>query len=215
MTVDEFIIENKIKPFSPKELAKGKSHLKIYGTQDAMPWDTIYTRLAAGQPMEEIAKMYGHKRQIALWAQQEGVQVQQPLVELLEQEVTHRKTLTAIADKNPDAANTLMDMVNEMAPDFTQSVALFSSEVVAVSREKLKGKFIEATDILALAKAVQTVTDSTGHTVRHASAASHTTNRIAVTGFTFIPDLAPDEVTRSDADAKQVIDIEYENMEQQ
>jgi len=207
MTIKEFIEHNNIKPLSAKELAKGKSHLKIYGTQDPMPWDTIYTRLAAGQDMSEIAKMYGHKRQIALWAQQEGVQVQQPLVDLLEQEVTHRKTITAIADKSPDAANTLMEMVNEIAPDYTQNVAMFSSELVDVARTKLKSQFIEANDLLALAKAVQTVTDSTGHTIRHASAAAHTTNHIAVTGFSFLPDVAPADVTPQLVDAATVIDV--------
>lgn len=197
MNLDEYIEHHAFKPLTAKELEKGKSHIKIYGTQDTMPWSTIYTRLAAGQPIEELVKMYGHKRQIALWARLEGVTPQQPLIDVLEQEVTHRKTVQAIAKADPTAAATLMEMVNEIAPDFTQEVALFSSELVQKSRDLLKGKYIEATDVVNLAKAVQIVTDSVGVTTRHAAAASKTVNHIAVTGFSFLPDIAPEDVTEA------------------
>ncbi len=199
MTVDEYIEHNQFKPLTAKELERGKTHIKVYGTQDTMPWSTIYTRLAAGQDVEDIVKMYGHKRQIALWAQKEEVQVQPALVQVLEDEVSHRKNLNAIAKVDPAAATTLMDMVNEIAPDFTAEVAMFSQEVVQTSRELLKGRYIEATDVLNLAKAVQTVTDSVGVTTRHAAAASKTVNNIAVTGFAFIPDeVKPEEVVEAD-----------------
>jgi hypothetical protein len=208
-TLDEYILLNNFKPLTDKEIEKGKANIKIYGTLEPMPWATIYTRLSAGQPIEEIVKMYGHKRQIALWAQLEGIAPQQPLVDIVEQEVAHRKQISALANVNPDAATTLMMMVNEIAPDFTQKVALFSEEVVDKSRKLLKGKFVEATDILNLAKAVQTVTDSVGVTTRHASAVSMNNTKINVTGFAFIPDIKPEEVQPQDDGEDYATDADY------
>lgn len=207
-SLDYYIIANGFKPLTAKELEKGKTHVKIYGTTEPMPWSTIYTRLSAGQPIEEIVKMYGHKRQIALWAQLEGVTAQQPLVDIVENEVMQRKKLGAIAKENPAAAETLMEMVNEIAPDFTRKVALFSEEVVDRSRELLKGQYIEATDVLNLAKAVQTVTDSVGVTTRHASASKNTVNNISVSGFSFLPDIAPEEI---EADTIEIEETQDDN----
>jgi len=84
--------------------------------------------------------------------------------------------------------------VNEVAPDFATNVACFADEVVTKARTKLKEQFIEATDILALTKAVQTVTDSTGHTTRHASQTTNANVQIQVAGFTFDEvDLPPEK----------------------
>lgn len=205
MTIEEYIEHKKLKPLTPKELSQGKNSLKIYGTSEPMPWSTIYTRLAAGQPMEEIATMYGHGRKIALWAVQDGVTVQPVLTETIEEEVAHRERVQTIANADPDVANVLMQMVNEVAPDFQQKVATFASKVVDKSIGMLDQKFLESSDIVNLTKAVQTSTDTVGVTQRHANAASITNNSVKVQGFDFVLD-APTEPTAIEAVIEELPD---------
>jgi hypothetical protein len=202
MTLDEFITHKGFKPLTEKEISNGKSKLRIYGTNEPMPWTTIYTRIASGQDIEEIVRQYGHARKLTLFAQLEGIGPQAELEEIVAEEANLRKRVQAVANKNPEAAQTLMDRVNEIAPDFSTNVAMFADEVVTKARKKLTEQFIEATDILALTKAVQTVTDSTGHTTRHASQASTTNVQIQVAGFTFDEvDMPPEQLN----DANQAI----------
>ena len=191
MTIDEYIEHNKLKPLSEKEKQKGKSNLCIFGTKEPMPWQTIFTRLQAGQSMLDIAKMYGHGRKIALWAKEEGVQIEPTLNQIVGEEIEHRKRMTAVANFDQNTATTIMEMVNEIAPDFTQKVAMFSSEVVDVAREKLTEKFLEASDLEALTRAVQRATDITGHTQRHASQTNIANANIQVQGFEFVLDTPP------------------------
>ena len=190
MTIEEYIIERKCKPLSKKELSQGKSQLKIYGTAEPMPWSTIYTRLAAGQGMDEIAHMYGHGRKIALWAQQDNVMVQPLLEQTVEKEIEHRERLQAITNADPEVASTIMEMVNEIAPDFTTKVAQFADKVVSKSLAKLDDKYLEAADIVSLVKAVQGTTDIVGHTQRHANATQITNNSNKIVGFGVILDEA-------------------------
>ncbi len=205
MTLDEYIIHKNFKPLTEKEISNGKSKLRIYGTNEPMPWTTIYTRLASGQPVEEVVAQYGHARKLTLFARLENIYPQPDLEDIVEDEANLRKRVQAVANQSPEAAKTLMDRVNEIAPDFSTNVAMFADEVVKKARTKLKEQFIEATDILALTKAVQTVTDSTGHTTRHASQASNTNVQIQVAGFTFDEiDLPPDD---HEAAQKAIIDV--------
>jgi len=194
MTLDEFIIDRAYKPLTEKEISNGKSKLRIYGTNEPMPWTTIYTRIASGQPIEEIVQQYGHARKLTLFAQLEGIAPQPELENIVQDEIDNRKRIQAVANSSEEAARTLMDRVNEVAPDFATNVACFADEVVTKARTKLKEQFIEATDILALTKAVQTVTDSTGHTTRHASQTTNANVQIQVAGFTFDEiDLPPEQ----------------------
>lgn len=193
MTIDEYISAKKLKPLTAKELEQGKNNLKIYGTSDPIPWSTVFTRLAAGQPMEEVAHQYGHGRKIALWAQQEGVEVQPLLADTVEEEVAHRKRVQAITNASPEVAGTLMEMVNEIAPDFQTNVAVFADKVVTKSIAMLDQKFLESSDIVNLTKAVQTSTDTVGVTQRHAAASSQTANNFKIEGFRFVLDAPPPE----------------------
>jgi hypothetical protein len=193
MTIEEYIEAKKCKPLTEKELQQGKNNLKIYGTSEPMPWSTIYTRLAAGQPMDEIAKMYGHGRKIALWAQQDGVAVQPVLTETVEEEIKHRKRVDALTAANPEVAGTLMEMVNEIAPDLQTKVVQFADKVVQKSIDLLDNQYLESSDIVNVTKAVQTATDTVGVTQRHAAAAKVTNNNIKVQGFDFVLDAPPEE----------------------
>lgn len=189
--IDAYIAEKKYRPLNAAELKRGKNHLKIYGTSDPLPWSTIFTRLSAGQPIAELAYMYGHGRMITMWAKEMGITYEPQLEQIIVDEVSHRERVTALADANPEVANTLMEMVNEVAPDFVSKVALFSSELVDKSRTLLKGEYIDASDIANLAKAIQTVTDTVGVTQRHASAAQINNNNIRLEGFEFVLDTTP------------------------
>jgi len=205
MTLDEFIADRGFKPLTEKEISNGKSKLRIYGTNEPMPWTTIYTRIASGQPIEEIVQQYGHARKLTLFAQLEGIAPQPELENIVQDEIDNRKRIQAVANSSEEAARTLMDRVNEVAPDFATNVACFADEVVTKAREQLRGKFIESTDILALTKAVQTVTDSTGHTTRHASQTTNANVHIQVAGFTFDEiDLPPEQ---REAATQAIIDV--------
>lgn len=205
MTLDEFIADRGFKPLTEKEISNGKSKLRIYGTNEPMPWTTIYTRIASGQPIEEIVQQYGHARKLTLFAQLEGIAPQPELENIVQDEIDNRKRIQAVANSSEEAARTLMDRVNEVAPDFATNVACFADEVVTKARSKLKDTFIESTDILALTKAVQTVTDSTGHTTRHASQTTNANVHIQVAGFTFDEiDLPPEQ---REAATQAIIDV--------
>lgn len=203
MTIDEYIAHKKFKSLSPKELEQGKNNLKVYGTSEPMPWSTIYTRLASGQPMEEIASMYGHGRKIALWAVKDGVTVQPVLTEAIEEEVKHRERISNLTNASPDVTNVLMERVNEVAPDFQTKVAIFADKVVQKSIAMLDQQFLESSDIVNLTKAVQISTDTVGVTQRHANAASQNTNNFKIEGFKFVLD-APPEPTAIEASIEEI-----------
>lgn len=188
--LEQYIEENGFKPLTKKEIERGKSALMVYGTQQPMPWSTIFTRIAAGQPISELAYMYGHKRKLALFAQLEGVTEEPILKDLIDNTVSDRKAIAAIGNADPQVAATMMEMMNEIAPNFQEKVSAFLDKAVDVATDKLNGKFIEASDIDVLVRAVQRATDTTGHTQRHASAQAINTN-VQVTGFDVVLDYQP------------------------
>jgi len=192
MNLDEYIEHKGFKKLSAKEIEHGKGGLKIYGTQQDMPWSTIFTRISAGQPLEELAHMYGHGRKIALFARLEGITVEPILEDTITKAVDHRQTMAAIGEQSPEVAATMMEMMNEIAPTFQQKVVVFLDKVVDVATEKLEGKFLEASDIDVLVRAVQRATDTTGHTARHASAVNVGVN-VQVTEFDVVLDYKPQD----------------------
>jgi len=194
MNLDEYIEHKGFKKLSPKEIEHGKAGLKIYGTQQDMPWSTIFTRIAAGQPLEELAHMYGHGRKIALFAKLEGVTIEPILEDTITKAVDHRQTMAAIAEQSPEVATTMMEMMNEIAPTFQQKVAVCLDKAIDVITEKLDGKYLEASDIDVLVRAVQRATDTTGHTARHASTTNVGVN-VQVTEFDVVLDYKPQDPT--------------------
>ena len=191
MNLDEYIEDKGFKPLTDKEIERGKANLKVYGTQQDMPWSTIFTRIAAGQPIEELAHSYGHGRKIALFAKLEGVTVEPILEDTIKQAVDHRATMNAIAEQSPEVAATMMEMMNEIAPTFQQKVAVFLDKAVDVATEKLESKFIEASDIDVLVRAVQRATDTTGHTERFSTSNNGASLSVQVTGYDVVLDYQP------------------------
>ena len=186
--VDQYIQLKNYKPLSEKEKAKGKTYLRIYGTQDPMPWSKIYGQLALGQPLAELAYQYGHGRKIALWAREEGVVINTAQTELVQENVKVREKIQEIANESPEEAISLLDRVNTLTPNFQDNVAIFADKVVKTSITKLDNKYIEPSDIKQLADAVQKVTDTIGVTQRHAAGVNISNTKIAVTGFDFVLD---------------------------
>ena len=194
MSLDEYIKFKNFKPLSEKEIAHGRTALRIYGTQEPMPWGTIFARIESGQDIEEIGKQYGHARKIALFAKLNGVDIDPVKQEFVETEAEHRKQIQHIANtEGVEVATTLLQRVNEIAPDFDTNMAILADKMVKKAISKLDDKFLEASDMLNIAKAVQTTTDTIGKTQRHASATSIHTGKIEVQGFSFVLDV-PTEV---------------------
>ena len=191
MTPQEYVDFHDHQPLTANEKNIGKTRLNIFNTDTPMPWDEVYTRIAAGMSMEHVAHIYGQGRKIALWAIKDNITPNETMTALLDDEIEQRRKMQAVETTNPVAAHTLKEMANEYAPDAAKNIATFSNELVKVAKTKLKTDRITSLDLVNLAKAVQTASDILGHTQRHANAASLTHNEIAVSGFTFQLDERP------------------------
>ena len=190
----ELFIELKgFKPLSEKEIHKGKTHLRIYGTQDPMPWNTIYTRLSSGQPIAEVGKQYGHIRKLALWAQLENITLNHQQAAIIEAETAVRQSIVTVANDDPDTAMTLLQRMNEVAPDFQTRVAQVADKAIRKIDAKLDDKFLEAQDISHLMNAFQKLTDTVGETQRHSSAININNNHLNIPeGFSIVEAVPPD-----------------------
>jgi len=196
-TPQQYIDEMNPKPLTSAELKRGKESLCISGTDNPMPWEEIYTRISAGMDMGHIALIYGHGRKIALWAVHDDITTNDTMSKLLDDEVTQRRKVDALTDVSPVAANTLMEMANEYAPDVSKQAVLLSLDVLKraskIVNEQNPKKAATSLDLVNIMKAQQMVTDSLGMTDRHASSVSNTQNNIQVEGFTFSLDTPPDQ----------------------
>ena len=194
-TPQEYLDEMKPKPLTAAEIKRGKNSLCISGTDTLMPWEEIYTRVSAGMDMGHIAHIYGHGRKIALWAVHDKITTNDTMSKLLDDEITQRRKVDALTDVSPTAANTLMEMANEYAPDVSKKAVLLSQDVLkrasAIVNELNPKKAATSLDLVNIMKAQQMVTDSLGLTDRHASSVSHTQNNIMVSGFEFVLDAPP------------------------
>ena len=190
-SLTEFIKEQGYKPLSDKELSKGKSYLKIYGTQESVPWSTVYQRLASGQPIIEVIKQYGHGRKLALWAQQDNVTLDTVIQDTVIKATEARQAIQNIANVDPDAAKTILTRLNEITPDFQGNVAIFADKIVRKAIDKLDDKYIEAADMEKLANTIQKTTDIVGVTQRHSAGVNINNNEIQVQGFEFVLDAGP------------------------
>ena len=190
--LDLFIQLKGFKPLSDKELSKGKAHLRIYGTQDPMPWNTIYTRMASGQPLAEIGKQYGHIRKLILWAKIDNVKLDQHLNNIINTESAVRDAVIEVANDDPEAAMTLLQRMNEVNPDFQTKVANVAHKIIEKISVKLDDKYLEAQDLSHLANSLQKVTDTVGETQRHSSGININNNSLNIPeGFGLIPAIPP------------------------
>lgn len=210
MTPEEYLKDKDAKPLSDQEIKRGKKSLRVFGTDDPMPWDEIYTRIAAGMSMEDIAHIYGHGRKIALWAIKDKIELNPTISDALDSEITQRRTIQAIGEQNPIAAQTIQDMANEYAPDSAKKASLLADKLIQAGSDVLdrevtnkmtgkKAKAYTSLDLVNISKALQTSTDVLGLTQRHASATQIGSAQIQVSGFTFALDEPQDQLPVIDA----------------
>ncbi len=191
MSPEEYVKHIDAQPLSINELNRGKHGIRISNTDEPMPWNEIYTRIAAGMKLEHIAEIYGQGRKIALWAIHDKISHQPLVQDVLEAEIDQRRKMQDIANENPEAAATLHAMANEYAPDAAKNIAVFANKAILAATNDIDKPKRTSLDLLNLVKAVQSASDTLGHTQRHASAVNQTTNHVAVTGFTFELDAPP------------------------
>lgn len=207
-TPQQYIDEMKPKPLTQQEIKRGKESLCIAGTDTPMPWEEVYTRISAGMDMGHVAHIYGHGRKIALWAIHDDISTNETMSNLLDDEITQRRKMDALTEVAPVAANTLMEMANEYAPDVAKKAVLLSMDVLKraskIVNETDPKKGATSLDLVNIMKAQQMVTDSLNLTDRHASQVNNTQNNIMVEGFTFSEDTGP-------VDQLEIIDAHVES----
>lgn len=189
MTPQEYVDFNDFKSLTNKELKKGKNSLRIYNTDEPMPWTEVYTYIAAGRSMLDIAEKYGHGRKIALWAIHDNIQYIPAINDAFIGEIEQRKKMDAISQTNPVVAKTMLEMVNEYAPNVGRDVALLSADIVKRAKAIINNDDCSSSDLLNIANAIQKTTDTVELTQRFSSGISIGHATITPAGFDFVLDV--------------------------
>ncbi len=173
------------------ELKRGKDKIKIWGTQELMPWTDIYARIAAGMDIKHIAQKYGHERMITLWAEQDGIEPIKDIIDLVDNEIIQRRKMLEVENKNPAIAMTLKEVVNEYAPDVAVELVKLTTSMIRKGQAILDDEESTTNDMKNIAQAVQTMTDTIEVSERFSTNAGTGNISIAVQGFSFIEDTPP------------------------
>ena len=200
-TPEQYIQIHDCKPLTPNELNYGKNKLRISNTDEFLPWEEIYTRIAAGMDMENIAEIYGQGRKIALWAIRDQIKFIPEVASLVDDEITQRRKMAAISEESPQAASTIQEMANEYAPDVAKDIVIFAQKLIKEATDDLTRPKRTTLDLVNLSKAVQTASDTLGTTQRHASQASGPQATVLTGGWTFTLDTPPDQLEIIDTEA--------------
>ena len=182
----DYINEHKFKELTELEIKAGKKDIKITGTKELMPWTEVYTRISAGMSMEHIALIYGHGRKISLWAEHDGIKLLPEVSDILDGEIIQRRKMNAVEVSNPEVAKTIKEMVNEYAPDTAKLVVELSRDLIKKGSTIINDDDCTSSDMLNVAKAVQTMTDTTQISERFSTNAGIAGGlSIHVEGFSF------------------------------
>ena len=176
------------------ELKFGKDRIKIWGTQELMPWVDVYARIAAGMDIKHIAQKYGHERMITLWAEQDGIEPIKDIIDLVDDEIIQRRKMLEVENKNPAIAMTLKEVVNEYAPDVAVELVKLTSSMIRKGQAILDDEDSTTNDMKNIAQAVQTMTDTVEISERFSTNAGTGNINISVPGFSFIEDLPPESI---------------------
>ena len=130
-------------------------------------WKNIRLDLEAGLAQEYIHKKYEvpydainkHLKRNPLVVSQEANSIIKGFDEVSQQ-------VSQLKDKHPDLAKRTMDIVQEKHPEFKKAMVALSSKLF--NRMLQLAPNVEAKDIPALAKGMQTITDTIGVSQRHA-----------------------------------------------
>ena len=193
-TPEQYIQIHDCKPLTPNELNYGKAKLRISNADELLPWEEIYTRIAAGMDMEHIAEIYGQGRKIALWAIKDQIKFIPEVSALVDNEITQRRKMAALQDESPTAASTIQEMANEYAPDVAKDIVTFAQKAIQAAIKDIDRPKRTTLDLVNLTKAVQTASDTLGTTQRHASQAQGAQATVLTGGWTFTLDTPPDQL---------------------
>ncbi len=172
MTPKEYKIDHNLKDLSDKQILEGKKAVTIKGTKIPMPFDEVYTRIMGGMSLDDIDKIYGRIKLIVKWAVHDNIEPDGEISSLVDDEIENRRKFDMIERNNPTVAKTIKEMVNEYAPDVTKKVAILSGKLLDKGLLMAQDEETTSSDILNIAKAMQTITDVTGDTDRHAKTAN-------------------------------------------
>ena len=201
MTPEEFIEMHDCKPLSTNELNYGKDKLRISNTNTIIPWEEVYTRIAAGMDMEHIAEIYGQGRKIALWAIHDKIKLIPEVSTLVDDEITQRRKMAALSEESITAASTIQEMANEYAPDVAKDIVLFAQKAIQAATTDIDKPKRTTLDLVNLTKAVQTASDTLGTTQRHASQAQGAQATVLTGGWAFVLDPPKDQLEIIDTEA--------------
>ena len=199
MTPNEYIIDHKVKPLTQKEIKKGKSSLRISNTDDPMPWDEIYDRLRLGEPVENVAKEYGHVRKIALFAVRDKVEINPVLQKAVTDLITSRETMREIELADPITAMTIQETANRYSPTLAQKIVKLGESSMMDMQKIIDNGECTTNDHKNISASALTWGDIIGLTQRHASAAQLNVLKPAVDAFEFVEDYQEAEVIPSES----------------
>ena len=199
MTPNEYIEHHKIKALTKKELKKGKTSLRVSNTEEPMPWETIYNRLRLGEPVENIAKEYGHGRKIALWSIRDKIDIEPVMQEALMNMVNNRETMKEIEKVDPQIAMTIQETANKYAPTLAEKIIKIGSSSMDAMQVLIDNGECTTNDHKNISAAALTWSDLVGLTQRHANAASLNVLRPVVEAFDFVEDYQEAEVLPSES----------------
>ena len=184
----------KYEKLSKKELKKGKK-VKIYGSDEPLPFDEAYAMIQMGLPYEDIESKYGQMRKIVLFAILDGIKYEPAIANMFDKEVENRRIQKAVAQVNPVVVNTMQEAVNEYCPDIRKEITVFASQLVQKAIKGINAEDATSTDTLNYAKAVQVASDTIEVTQRHSAGVNISgAASVQVQGFEFVLDAPPETV---------------------
>jgi len=205
-TPEQYVQIHDCKPLTVNELNYGKTKLRISNSDELIPWEEVYTRIAAGMDMEHIAEIYGQGRKIALWAIKDSIALIPEVSSLVDDEITQRRRMAAVSDESQTAASTIQEMANEYAPDVAKDIVVFAQKAIQAAIRDIDRPKRTTLDLVNLTKAVQTASDTIGTTQRHASQAQGVQATVLTGGWTFTLDTPNDQLQPIDVEALPYVD---------
>jgi len=160
----------------------------------SLPWEEIFSRVIAGQPIESITDLYGNERLVRGWVFQRDIKHDPNVTAFLEEKIRMMIEERALEQHSPDVAMAVNDIVAATVPHLAKSAMLLNKAILKRALEIVPDG--TASDLEKLAKTNMTITDMTGISQRHASAPTITAQQITVEGFDFVTPTATDLPTQ-------------------
>lgn len=130
-------------------------------------WDNIRLDLEAGQSHEYVRKKYNVEYDVInKHLKRNPLQINQDAKSVIKAFDEVSQSLSQVADKSPELAQNVMDIVTQKHPEFKKAMVALSSKLF--NRMLKIADEATANEIPQLAKGMQTITDTLGVSQRHA-----------------------------------------------